>query len=97
MQQELIPMPPAVALERVLTGLVEEIIEAADEELTQAAKDLGMDLNMRGSAAFLGVMYAMPKRIEDIFEPEDLRRAYAEFMRGHSPRIPGDEGEQGEK
>ena len=59
---------PEWALERVLTGLEKELVGAADEEIELAAADLGMNVRMKGSAAFLGVMYTFPKRLEDIFD-----------------------------
>ena len=60
--------PPEVALDRVLAGLEKELVEATDEEIELAAQDLGMNVRMKGSAAFIGVLYTLPKRIEDIFE-----------------------------
>jgi hypothetical protein len=72
--------PPEVALNRVLAGLEKELVEATDEEVGQAAADLGMNLKMKGSAAFIGLKYAIPKRFEDIFDAEmfaELRRRYA--------------------
>ena len=81
MRKNLIPMPPELALHRLLAGLEPELVEASDEEIEQAAQDLGMDIHMKGSAAFVGVAYGMPKRVEDIFDVDELRRAYAEFLR----------------
>ena len=60
--------PPDVALDRVLAGLVPELVDATDEEIEQAAQDLGMNVRMKGSAAFIGLTYTFPKRLEDIFE-----------------------------
>ena len=81
MRKNLTPMPPGLALHRVLAGLEPELVEATDEEIEQAARDLGMDIHMKGSAAFAGVACEMPKRVEDIFDVDELRRAYAEFLR----------------
>ena len=52
MRKNLITMPPELALHRVLAGLEPELVEATDEEIEQAARDLGMDIHMKGSAAF---------------------------------------------
>jgi hypothetical protein len=71
---------PEVALNRVLAGLETELVEATDEEIEQAAADLGMNVKMKGSAAFVGVIYTLPKRPEDLFKLDDLRKAYLEFM-----------------
>lgn len=45
----------AERFERLLTALERELIEATDEEVLEAARDLGMDPAMKGSAAFFGV------------------------------------------
>jgi hypothetical protein len=60
--------PPEVALDRVLAGLAPELVEASDEDIEQAAAELRMDVKMKGSAAFIGVLHALPKRFDDIFE-----------------------------
>jgi hypothetical protein len=75
------PNPPEVALNRVLAGLEKELVEATDEEIELAAADLGMNVKMKGSAAFIGVMYTVPKRIEDIFDLGELRKAYLKLAR----------------
>jgi len=59
---------PEAALDRVLAGLEKELVQATDEEIELAAADLGMNVRMKGSAAFFGVIYAFPKRLEDIFD-----------------------------
>jgi hypothetical protein len=66
------------ALERVIDALAVELIESTDEELLQAAKDLGMDPTMRGSAAFIGIKYPVVRQFSDFFEspvspPEQIR------------------------
>jgi hypothetical protein len=57
----------AAALERVIDALAEELIESTDDELLQAAADLGMDVTMRGSAAFVGLKYPMVWQFADFF------------------------------
>ncbi len=66
------------ALERIIDALAEDLIESTDEELLQAARDLGMDPTMRGSAAFVGIKYPATWRYSDFFEvpirqPEPVR------------------------
>jgi hypothetical protein len=56
------------AFERVLEALAEELIESTDDELLEAARDLGMDPTMRGSAAFIGLKYPALPRPSDFFE-----------------------------
>jgi hypothetical protein len=65
---------PQEALERVLAGLERELIEATDEEVLEAARDLGMKPEMKGSAAFLGLRYSAALRAEDFFDTAFLRR-----------------------
>jgi hypothetical protein len=45
----------AERFERLLAALEQELITATDEEVVQAASDLGMNPAMKGSAAFFGV------------------------------------------
>jgi hypothetical protein len=68
MRNKMMSTPPEVALNRVLFGLEKELVEATDEEIEQAAQDLGMNVRMKGSAAFIGVTYTFPKRFDDIFD-----------------------------
>lgn len=46
---------PEIRLERLVDALSEDLADASDLELLEAAQDLRMDLTMRGTAAFLGV------------------------------------------
>jgi len=55
------------AFERVLEGLAEELIDSTDDELLEAARDLGMDPGMRGSAAFIGLKYPAIRGPSDFF------------------------------
>jgi len=80
MRKNMIPIPPELALLRVLAGLEKELVDATDEEIEQAAQELGMNIRMKGSAAFAGVLGPMPKRLEDIFDLEELRRPYGKFL-----------------
>ena len=80
MRKNMIPIPPELALLRVLAGLEKELVDATDEEIEQAAQELGMNIRMKGSAAFAGVLGPMPKRLEDVFDLEELRRPYGKFL-----------------
>jgi hypothetical protein len=73
MRNKMTSAPPEVALNRVLAGLEKELVEASDAEIELAAQDLGMNVRMKGSAAFIGVTYTFPKRFEDIF---DVQRSF---------------------
>jgi hypothetical protein len=73
-----------IALDRVLAALETELVVVTDDEIAEAAADLGMDLNMKGSAAFMGVLHARPRRVEDIFELESLRAVYGHLRDGRN-------------
>jgi hypothetical protein len=51
------------ALERLLLALECELLEATDEEVLAAARELGMNPAMKGSAAFFGVTKLVRPRI----------------------------------
>jgi hypothetical protein len=65
---------PDVGLERLIHGLERELLEAADEEYLTAARDLGMNPQMQGSAAFVGVKDLSPQLLAA------LRRAHQESV-----------------
>jgi hypothetical protein len=58
---------PEVTLARVLAALEQELIDATDVEIREAAQDLGMDLDLKGSAAFAGLRYPAKARFSDYF------------------------------
>jgi hypothetical protein len=47
-----------------------------------------MNLKMKGSAAFIGVVYTFPKRFEDIFDVGAMRKGYVEFKRKQQSFLP---------
>ncbi|HWZ63120.1 MAG TPA: hypothetical protein VNX02_08870 [Steroidobacteraceae bacterium] len=65
---------PETALERILQALECELVVAMDEEILEAADDLGMQPGMKGSAAFLGLRYPDVHRPEEFFDPEWMAR-----------------------
>lgn len=54
----------AERFERLLIALERELIEATDEEILEAARDLRMNPEMRGSAAFIGLLHAPRSPLE---------------------------------
>jgi hypothetical protein len=46
---------PERRLERLLVALERDLLDATDEEILAAARELGMNPAMKGSAAFFGV------------------------------------------
>ncbi len=71
---------PEVALAWILQALEKELIDASDEEILEAAKDLGMDPEMKLSAAFKGLTYPSRWQLSDFFEL-DFCRTLADFLR----------------
>jgi hypothetical protein len=58
--------------ERLIAALERELIEATDEEILEAARDLRMDPLMKGSAAFIDLTIArlLPMRSDDSMKSE---------------------------
>lgn len=72
---------------RILDAVAQELADASDEEIREAAKDLGMDLTMRWSAAFAGLNYPEPGNLQlsDFFEPGQLKRLLVRAGRERKP------------
>jgi hypothetical protein len=70
---------PEIALARVLDALEEDLIHASDEEIQGAAGDLGMNLAMKGSAAFIGLRSPGSARLPDFFDLENLTQIRGEI------------------
>jgi hypothetical protein len=68
--------PSQQALTRILDAFAQELIDASDEEVLEAAKDLGMEPRIRGSAALAGLIYPAPGHLQlsDFFDLEALKR-----------------------
>jgi hypothetical protein len=82
MQTQMKRVFPQAALERVLAALERELIEASDEEILEAAHELGMKPEMKGSAAFLGLRYPSARRAAaEFFGPEAVHRLLSERLR----------------
>ncbi len=60
---------PDVGLERLIHGLEQELLAAPDEEFVAGARDLGMNPEMKGSAAFIGVKNLSPQILEALRLP----------------------------
>lgn len=63
-----------VTLARMLVALEQELIDATDIEIKEAAQDLGMNLDMKGSAAFSGLRYPAKFRFDEHFGQGSLER-----------------------
>ncbi len=74
-----------LVLIRILDGFAGELIDAPEEEIRAAAKDLGMDPEARMSAAFAGVTYPARPQPSDFFDLETTTRLTIDR------KIPGEE------
>jgi len=61
--------------------LEQELIEASDEDILEAARDLGMNPMMKGSAAFAGLNYSATTRYRDFFDTEMSEQIRAQMER----------------
>jgi hypothetical protein len=79
-----------VVLDRLLEALGQELIDASDEEIIEAARSLGMDPKTRGSAAFAGLRYPAKLQLSDFFDLETCTklRVAAEPIAGVTPTEP---------
>jgi len=70
----------AERFEGLLAALERELIEATDEEILAAAKELGMNPAMKGSAAFFGIATVFSPPLQpgepwESFDPPGIRRS----------------------
>ena len=93
MRTEMKGVFPEAALERLLVALERELIEATDEEILEAAHDLGMKPEMKGSAAFLGLRYAIGPRFADFFGTDPGRETARTLAANRPARLPKEPGE----
>ena len=68
---------PEAALTRIVDALELELIEASEQEIMQAAQDLGMNPRMKGSAAFAGLKFPAKPQLSDFFDLEVCRKLQA--------------------
>jgi hypothetical protein len=73
---------PEAALGRVLDALASELVTVSDEEILEAARELGMDPMMKGSAAFLGLRTAAIPDFAEFFDAEILKGFDPEILKG---------------
>ena len=76
------------ALERLLAALEQELIDAPDEEVLEAAADLGMNPLLKGSSAFFGVTVPIHPSLPAAFD--DRPGTPAPWWRGKSDLPPTD-------
>lgn len=76
------------SLSRILDAFEQEILEAPEEEIIEAAEELGMEPEMKGSAAFIGLKYAFGIRGEGICEMHSWSSALDERMTSEDREFP---------
>ena len=76
---------PETALPRILEALERELIETSDEEVLEAARALGMNPGMKGSAAFAGLKYLAKPQASDFFEFEICRHLQGQIEGSSAP------------
>ena len=61
-------------LQRLLIALEIELLQASDDEIRQAASELGIDPDMKGSIAWIGTLIPKKLRPEEVFNMDEIRR-----------------------
>ena len=56
---------PELGIERLLTALEQELLDASDEEIAAVASELGIKPGMKGSIALFGVTRAVRSKNQD--------------------------------
>ncbi|HTD74152.1 MAG TPA: hypothetical protein VK652_11540 [Steroidobacteraceae bacterium] len=83
MRTKVKPALPEVVLTRILRAFGQELIDVSDEEIMQAAKDLGMNPHMKGSAAFLGLTFPAKPDVSDFFDVNAIEQHISREAREH--------------
>jgi hypothetical protein len=68
---------PEVVLARILEAFGQELIKASDQEIMEAAQELGMDPHMKGSAAYAGLTFPTKWQQSDFFDAEAIQQHFA--------------------
>jgi hypothetical protein len=76
-------MNPERRLERLLVALERDLLDATDEEILAAARELGMNPAMKGSAAFFGVTLLV--RVQSV-PGKSLRGEHGSIARRRAPK-----------
>ena len=69
-----------VRLQRLLTALEREVLQASDHEVRRAALDLGIDPDMKGSIAWVGIFFPAKLRPDEVFDMDVLRKRFQERL-----------------
>jgi hypothetical protein len=87
MRTKLTIIHPEAALDRLLDALARELTDVSDDEILDAARELGMNPLMKGSAAFLGLHIPQVADLaewSEFFGSEHFRSALAALELKHA-------------
>jgi len=70
MRNKVKKVSPENALANVLDALVNELLDVTDEEVLGTAQELKMNLSLKESAAFAGLLYPEHPKVGDFFDVE---------------------------
>jgi hypothetical protein len=68
-------------LQRVLAALESELLQASDAEVRQAAAELGIDPDMQGSIAWLGIFFPRKRRLDEVFDMDEFRKRWRQRLK----------------
>jgi hypothetical protein len=74
-------------LDRVLVALEQELLHASDDEIREAAKELRMNLDMKGAVAFMGLKFPMRMELEDVFDLSQVDEATQKRLAAYSQYV----------
>jgi hypothetical protein len=72
-------------LQRVLAALESELLQASDEEVRQAAADIRIDPDMKGSIAWRGILFPGKRRLDDVFDLAEFRKRWRQRLTKKGP------------
>jgi hypothetical protein len=72
MSRQVTPPSNERRLQRLLVALENELLEASDEEVRQAAGDLGINPDMKGSIAWMGVLFPGKMRRDEVLDRDAI-------------------------
>lgn len=81
MSRQVTPQTNERRLQRLLVALESELLQASDEEVRQAASDLGIKPDMKGSIAWVGTLFPGKVRPDEVFDLDAMRKFMARRLK----------------
>ena len=72
MSRQVTPPIDERRLQRLLVALESELLQASDAEVRQAAGDLGIKPDMKGSIAWMGILFPGKMRSGEVFDRDAI-------------------------